>query len=244
MGKILTNNGEVDAPPRVLLVAAHPDDIDFGSSGTVACLRAAGSYVAYCLVTSGDAGDDEMRMSQTELATLRETEQTAAAAIHGVESIHWLRYPDGQVEPSLDLRRDIARVVRIETPDLVITQSPERIWESIYASHPDHLATGEATMRAVYPDARNPRAFPQLLDEGHQPHTVPEVWVGLRQPDLVVDITDTFDQKLAALRAHRSQTEQMDDLEDRLREWGLRIGEAGSLPDGRLGEGYRRIQTA
>jgi len=147
------------------------------------------------------------------------------------------------VEASLDLRREIARVIRQEMPDVVITQSPERVWESIYASHPDHLATGEATLRAVYPDSRNPRAFPELLAEGLEPHTVPEVWVGLRQPDLVIDITDTFDKKLAALAAHRSQTEKMENLEQMLRDWGTRIAEAGDLAEGRLAEGYRKVTT-
>lgn len=224
-------------------MAAHPDDIDFGSAGTVAHLTHLGSEVAYCLVTSGDAGDDDMTVPQSELAALREQEQTAAAAEVGVDTIHWLRRPDGTVTADLELRRDIARVIRIERPNLVITQSPERVWESIYASHPDHLATGEATMSAVYPDSRNPRAFPELLATGHQPHTVPEVWVTTRSPDLAVDISEMFDRKLAALRAHRSQTAKMENLEELLRDWGVRVAEAAGLASGRMAEGYRRVVT-
>lgn len=242
-GKLMTAGGPIDPPARVLVVVAHPDDVDFGCSGTIAHLSRLGSHVAYCLVTSGDAGDDDMTVPQTELAALREAEQTAAAAEVGVLELHWLRRPDGLVEAGLDLRRDIARVIRMERPDVVITQSPERTWDSVYASHPDHLATGQATLGAVYPDARNPRAFPELLGEGWAPHTVPEVWVFSRHGDLVVDITDTFDLKLAALTAHRSQTGKMDDLAGMISDWGGRIAAAGSLPDGRLAEAFRRVAT-
>ena len=164
---IPTSEGPREAPGRVLIVVAHPDDIDFGTAGTVAQLTAAGSHVAYCLVTSGEAGEDDMTVSSTELAEMREAEQAAAAAVVGVTDLHWLRHPDGMVEANLELRRDIATVIRIEKPDVVITQSPFRNLDSTYGSHPDHMETAEATFRAVYPDARNPRAFTsELLGHG------------------------------------------------------------------------------
>ncbi len=245
VAQLLTADGPIDAPERVLVVVAHPDDIDFGTAGTVAALTDAGSHVAYCLATSGDAGDDDMTVTAEELATLREGEQTAAGAEVGVKELHWLHHPDGRVVPSLELRRDISRVIRIERPNVVISQSPERNWDRIYGSHPDHLATAEATMAAVYPDSRNPRAHPELLEEGYEPHTVDKVWVIGMKPNLTVDITDVFDRKIAALRAHRSQTGWMGErLPDMLTDWARERGKKGGLEDGRLGETFRVVSTS
>ncbi len=243
-GQLLTADGYVDAPERVLVVVAHPDDIDFGTAGTVASLTDAGSHVAYCLVTSGEAGDDDMSVSSAELADMREAEQTAAAAEVGVENVHWLHHPDGRVVADLDLRRDISRIIRVERPNVVISQSPERNWDRFYGSHPDHLAAAEATVAAVYPDSRNPRAHSELLDEGHKPHTVDRIWVLGSESNLTVDITDVFDRKVAALRAHVSQTEWMGDrLPKLLTEWAADRGERGGLPGGRLGESFRIVNT-
>lgn len=229
---------------RALVVVAHPDDVDFGSAGTVATLTSAGVDVAYCIVTSGDAGGDGSTHTKEERAEIREAEQTAAAKEVGVSTLSFLRWPDGQVEPSLLLRREIARAIRSHRPDLVITQSPERNYERIYASHPDHLATGEATLRAVYPDARNPHAFPELVREGFEPHSVNEVWISSANPNLVVDITDNFDRKVAALRQHVSQIGDGEGLETRLREWTRKTAKDADLGKGRLAEAYRRIATA
>ena len=225
-------------------IAAHPDDIDFGTAGTMAALTAAGTHVAYCLVTSGDAGDDDLTRSSEELARQREAEQTEAGVMVGVEEIHWLHHPDGMVVPDLTLRRDIARIIRMVKPNVVVSQATEPNWDRIYGAHPDHLATAQATMAAVYPDSRNPRAFPELLDEGHQPHKVTEVWMTGQNPNRFVDITDTFDQKVAALRAHASQTARIDDLEKLLREWSGGTAATAGMDDGRLAEGFRVISTA
>ena len=157
---------------RALCVLAHPDDVDFGSAGTVAAWTAAGTEVTYCIVTDGDAGgfDDTPR---EQMAPLRRAEQTAAAAAVGVTDVRFLGYPDGRLELTLDLRRDISRVIRQVRPQRVLTSSPERFYERIGASHPDHMTVGESTLRAVYPDARNPFAFPELLaDEGLDAWTV------------------------------------------------------------------------
>ena len=118
--KILTANGELDAPDRVVVVVAHPDDIDFGSAGTVAALTAAGTAVSYCLVTSGEAGDDDLSRSSKELAEERQGEQTAAAEIVGVSELHWLNHPDGRVVSNLELRRDISGVIRKKRPDICL----------------------------------------------------------------------------------------------------------------------------
>ncbi|NBV26492.1 MAG: PIG-L family deacetylase, partial [Actinobacteria bacterium] len=215
----------------------------FGAAGTIATLTGLGIHVSYCLVTSGDAGGDASTHTKAERAVIRENEQTAAAAVLGVTDLHFLGWPDGEVEPTLELRKEISRVIRITKPDLILCQSPERNWERIYASHPDHLASGEATMRAVYPDSRNPHSHVELLDAGHEPHTVPVVWVMSSQPTMVVDTTAVFEKKVAALRCHDSQVGHREDLDEMLRTWGETIGKAAGLPDGHLAEGFRPVST-
>ncbi|NNC80965.1 MAG: PIG-L family deacetylase [Acidimicrobiales bacterium] len=242
-----TAAGPREAPARVLVVVAHPDDIDFGTAGTVAQLTKAGSHVAYCLVTSGESGEDDMTVPTLLLADMREAEQTAAASEVGVTELYFLHHSDGLVENGPELRRDIARIIRIEKPDVVITQNPRRNFDSTYGSHPDHLETGEATIRAVYPDARNPRAFcAELLEQGYEPHAVGEVWIHSTEPDLFVDITDVFDMKLRALRSHTSQVAKRDeefDLEKLLGEWGGGLAKQGEMPEGRIAEAFRVLDT-
>jgi len=231
---------------RALVVAAHPDDVDFGSAATIAAWTDAGIEVAYCIVTLGDAGGfDETPREQ--VPALREAEQRAAAKALGVTDVTFLGYPDGQVSVTHELRRDVTRQIRRVRPQRVLTQSPQRNWQRIAASHPDHLAVGEATLCAVYPDARNRFAHPELLaDEGLEPWEVPEVWLmGGPQPEHFVDVTDTFDRKVAALRAHSSQTAHLGDgLEAMLRSWHAANALTGGLPEGRLAEAYQILSTA
>jgi LmbE family N-acetylglucosaminyl deacetylase len=227
-----------------LVVVAHPDDIDFGSAGTIAVLTSSGIEVAYCLVTSGDAGGDDSTHTRQERAAIREAEQTAAALAVGVTDLTFLHWPDGQVESTLALRKALSRVIRQHRPDLVITQSPERNFDRIFASHPDHMAVGEATLCAVYPDARNPHAFPELIEEGCAPHTVATVWIAGYEPNLVVDITDTFPAKIAALRSHVSQVGHREDLDEMMRGWASANAETAGLGAGRLAEAFRVINTA
>lgn len=195
---------------RALVVAAHPDDIDFGAAGTVAHWTDAGVEVTYLIVTDGDAGGFDRDMPRSDMAPLRRAEQTAAAKCVGVEDLRFLGYPDGWLESTFALRRDIARVIRQVRPERVAGPSPERDYERIGASHPDHRAAGDALLDAIYPDARNPFMFPELLDEeGLEPWTVPEVWIiGGPQASHHVDVTEMFDRKIAALRSHASQTGQ------------------------------------
>jgi LmbE family N-acetylglucosaminyl deacetylase len=229
---------------RVLAVVAHPDDIDFGAAGAVAAWTDAGIEVAYCIVTYGDAGGYD-ETPRDEMRVLREAEQRAAAKTVGVHDVTFLGHPDGRVYVTHELRRDIAREIRRVRPQRVLTQSPERNWQRVYPSHPDHLAVGEATLCAVYPDARNPFAHPELLaDEGLQPWTVTEVWmVGGPQPNHYLDITDTFDRKVSALRAHVSQTAHLADLDAMMRGWNTANAAAGGLPEGRLAEVFQVIPT-
>jgi LmbE family N-acetylglucosaminyl deacetylase len=229
---------------RVLCVLAHPDDVDFGSAGTVATWTAAGAEVTYCIVTDGDAGGFDGTPRQ-QMPALRRAEQEAAAATVGVSDVRFLGYPDGRLELSLDLRRDISRVIRQVRPQRVLSTSPERFWDRIGASHPDHMVVGESTLRAVYPDARNPFAFPELLDdEGLEAWTVPEVWLNASpRADHAVDVTDVLDRKLAALRCHVTQTSHSPDLEQFVTDWMRRTGRQFGLPEGRLAESFHVVHT-
>ncbi|MGH3732534.1 MAG: PIG-L deacetylase family protein [Acidimicrobiales bacterium] len=229
---------------RALVVVAHPDDVDFGTAGTIAFLTNHGVDVAYCLVTSGDAGGDDSTDSREERMAVREAEQTAAAKEVGVTNLTFLHWPDGRVETTMALRREIARVIRTHRPQLVITQNPERNYERIFSSHPDHMATGEATLRAVYPDARNPHAFPELIREGFEPFTVDEVWLGGSNPTMVVDITKTFDQKFDALSKHVSQIGNRKGLKKMLRSWSAATAKNAGMKEGRLAEGFRVVATS
>ncbi len=230
---------------RVLMVVAHPDDVDFGCAGTVAGWTKAGIAVSYCLITNGDAGGFDPDVLRSEIAGIRQAEQRAAAAEVGVTDLTFLGYPDGRLCVTHELRRDISRVIRQVRPQRVVSQSPERNYARIYPSHPDHLAAGEATMCAVYPDARNPFAHPELLaDEGLEAHTVSEIWMaGGELADHFVDITDTYDRKLAALQAHVSQTSHLEDLDGMLRGWLAANAKAAALSDGRLAEAFRVVDT-
>jgi LmbE family N-acetylglucosaminyl deacetylase len=230
---------------RVLVIAAHPDDVDFGAAGTVAVWTGAGIEVVYCLVTDGDAGGHDDAVPRAEMAPLRRKEQTAAAACVGVHDLRFLGYPDGRVEATLGLRKDLARVIRQVRPDRVVCPSPERNYVRIGIGHPDHRAVGSAALDAVYPDARNPYAFPELREqEGLEPWTVREVWLsGGPAPNRYVDVTATFGRKIAALRAHESQTGQMDKLEEFLRDRLARIAADGGLPEGHLAETFQVMDT-
>ena len=230
---------------KILVITAHPDDVDFGAGGTVATWISEGHEVVYCLVTDGQAGGSDNTVTRDEVAALRRREQTAAANMLGVTELHWLGFPDGAVVADLNLRREISAVIRIVKPDRVLTQSGERNYNRIYASHPDHLATGEAALCAVYPDARNEFAFPELLNErGLAPHSVPETWIMAGpNPKHFVDTTDVIDKKIAALLCHESQHTDPAGLPERMRGWGQMIAEAGGLPKGRTAEAFLVVDT-
>jgi LmbE family N-acetylglucosaminyl deacetylase len=236
------DNSEIE---RVLVVTAHPDDVDFGAAGTIATFTDAGIEVTYCIVTDGDAGGFDPTVPRSEIPTIRRAEQTKAAEQVGVHDVRFLGYRDGELTVTHDLRRDISRVIRQVRPQRLLVQSPERNWERIQASHPDHLAAGEAALQALYPDSRNPFAHPTLLgDEGLDAWTVPELWImsGPR-PNHYVDVTEQFPRKVSALRAHESQTAHMDDLEGMLRNWLTITAQRGSLGEGRLDEMFQVVAT-
>ena len=229
---------------RALVVTAHPDDLDFGAGGTVAAWSRAGLDVAICLVTNGDAGQLGST-PRAEVTAVRQAEARAAATELGVTDVTFLGYPDSRVAVTLDLRRDIARQIRRLRPQRVLTWAPERSWDRIGADHPDHRAVGEATMCAVYPDAANPNIHPELAaDEGWEAWRTSEAWLMAPvEANSFVDVTDTFDAKIAALRAHTSQTAHDGGLETRLKDTAASAAQRAGLPSGRLAEVFRVFPT-
>ena len=236
---------EEDSARRILIVVAHPDDCDFGCAGSTARWTSEGREVSYCIVTDGDAGGSDRSVSRSAVALLRRREQTAAAAAVGVTDIAFLGHPDGRVQVTIELRRDIVRVIRQRKPDRVVTQSPERNYQRIFASHPDHLAAGEAALCAVTRTRATPsRTWNCSRRRASEPHTVGEVYLmAMAQGDTVVDITDTIDRKLEALRCHASQYDNWDDLAERIRGWAKLNAESNGLGKERSAESFLRVPT-
>jgi LmbE family N-acetylglucosaminyl deacetylase len=222
----------VDGIERGLVIISHPDDAEFTAAATIAKLTRLGVRVDYVVTTDGGKGTEDPAVTPEALAATRMAEQRSAADVLGVTEIAHLGYPDGYLRPTLELRRDITRQIRRFRPDIVITQNPQRRLDlNPYIGHPDHIATGEATLASVYPAARDRLNFPELAtDEGLEPWKVRQVLVsGVEQPNLWIDIADTFDIGLAALRCHASQLAGRDDLEAELRERASLAGEAGGI---------------
>ena len=240
----MADHRPLDEFDRALVVTAHPDDVDFGIAGTVALLTGAGVEVSYCIVTDGQAGGFDRDTPREEIPAIRRAEQTAAAAEVGVDDVRFLGRIDGEVVSDLDLARDVSREIRRVRPDLVLTSSPERNYRFVGASHPDHRRVGEATLDAVYPFARNPFAFPELLaDEGLDAWIVGEVWLlGAPDPDRFLDVTDVVERKLAAIEAHASQVADPEAMRKRVTEWLARTARAAGLPEGRLAEAVKVVR--
>ena len=210
---------------RVMVITAHPDDSEFGAGGTVARFVKDGREVAYCIVTNGNKGSSDRAMTPERLATLRAEEQRNAARVLGVERVSFLGYPDGEVEDTRDLRRDVSREIRRVRPDLVICQNPNRTY-TLGASHRDHRTVGGVVLDCVYPLARDHMAFPELLPE-FEPHKVREVYVmQWNEPHVVNDITDVMDLKLKALACHASQFKDFAAVEARVRQRSKELGAA------------------
>lgn len=229
---------------RVLVISAHPDDVDFGAAGTVATWTAAGIDVTYCVCTDGQAGGFDDALDRRDIPAIRRAEQRKAAGEVGVDDVRFLGRVDGELEVDLALVRDISRVIRDVRPQRVLAQSPERDWQFLGRSHPDHLAAGEAVVRAVYPAARNPYAFPELReDEGLQAWTVHDLWLaGHPTSSHAVDVTDVFERKIAAILAHESQHPDPRQLEPRLRQFLAANAQNHGLPEGRLAEAFHVVR--
>jgi LmbE family N-acetylglucosaminyl deacetylase len=202
------------APGSVLVVMAHPDDAEFSAGGTLARWTGAGARVTYCVCTHGDKGSSDPARDPRQVAEQRMDEQRAAARVLGVEQVIFLGHPDGILQPTLELRREIVRVIRSVRPEAVLCSDPTRRFGPGYINHPDHRAAGEVALDAVYPSARDPLVFPELVEEGLEPHKVGQVFVANPSAyTCLVDISETLERKLEALRQHRSQV-----TDDRLRE--------------------------
>jgi LmbE family N-acetylglucosaminyl deacetylase len=198
-----------------MMVVAHPDDAEFAAGATIARLTNAGKRAVIVQVTSGDKGTTDPSISPEDLARTREAEELEAARRLGVEHVEFLRGADGELVPDIALREKIVRMIRTYRPDVLITHDPFRP----YALHPDHRAVGMASHDAVYPTARDPHYFPEHLRAGLEPHKTAEIWFfGAETPDLYIDVTETFDQKLEALRAHESQIGDGKEAFERVRE--------------------------
>jgi LmbE family N-acetylglucosaminyl deacetylase len=220
---------ETIIPKRVLVIAAHPDDIEFGGAGAVAVWTDAGAEVIYCLVTDGAAGSNDPETIYHELVERRKAEQREAAEIVGVHEIIHLDYPDGTLQPTLELRRDLTRLIRRYKPDRVVIADPTSVLlqnEGFdYINHPDHRAAAEAALYAIFPSAESRPIFPELLEEGFEPHHVDEVYMTITErPNLAVDISKVMDRKLQALISHRSQLDES--VIDMVRGWDKVSGEA------------------
>lgn len=210
---------------------AHPDDADFICAGTVARWSDEGRHVTYVIITNGDKGSDDRDIPSAQLVALREQEQRAAAAILGVHEVVFMGEPDGMLIPDLALRRKLVRVIRTIKPDVLITQDPTSWFIGRdYINHPDHRAAGHAVLEALFPAARNHRFFPELLEEGLEPHKVTEVYVASpREADVFIDVSSSMDRKIAALRAHASQMGDWDP-DDEVRKWNREDGKRADPP--------------
>jgi len=197
-------------PQNILVILAHPDDPEFFCGATLARWARAGHKIVYYLLTCGDKGYNDTTkpedLSADALCAIRHEEQSKAAKTIGASAVHWLDKPDGYLVADLDLRREVVRAIRRLKPNIVVSCDPQTLFATYGINHPDHRAAGQAVLDAVFPAAGNPAYFPELLTEGYPPHTPNEVWCSLsNQANIVLDVTDTWPQKIEALLHHASQ---------------------------------------
>lgn len=212
-----------DRPQRILGVFAHPDDAEFFAGGTLAKWAADGAEITFVLATSGDKGSADPHMTSEKLAEMREEETKQAAEIFGVKDVVFLRHKDGELFPTLELRRDITRMIRLKKPDIVITLDPTRWYSGRGINHPDHRAIGAATLEAVFPTARDRLNFIELeRDEGLDVHKALTVYIaGAVEPNVKVDVTDHIETQVKAILAHKSQIGEPEKMGERIRERSL-----------------------
>ncbi len=224
---------ELPAPARVMSIHAHPDDQEFTVAGTLAKWARAGSEIISVCITSGDAGSNDKtpaHMTKQELARLCEEEQRSACRVLGVNHVVFLNYPDGILQPTVDLRRDLTRLIRQHKPDVVICGDPTvRFYGDSYMNHPDHRVAADVALDAVFPSAGTRFIFPELLTEGYEPHEVKQVFVhGSEKPTTFIDIASSLETKIAALKEHKSQIGDWDPT-DMMKEWAKDEGKEKGL---------------
>jgi len=211
--------GAWENPQKILVILAHPDDPEFFCGATLARWARAGHEINYFILTCGDKGFAETNVNADYICGIRRAEQKAAAAVIGVKSVRFLDLEDGFVVPSIDLRREIVRAIRQSTPDILVTCDPSHLFAGdYYINHPDHRYAGQVVLDAVFPAAGNPFFFPELIKEGLKPHKPREVWVSLTDnPTVMLDVTDTWEIKIQALKEHKSQIGDPKEFEERMR---------------------------
>lgn len=216
----------------ILAIGAHPDDIDIGCSGSVAKWIAEGTQVFYLILTDGSKGSEDAKISSQELTEIRKAEQQKAADFLGVKKVFFLDFVDGELENTLELRKQIVKIIRQIKPTTVICWDPTLYYDEsrMFVNHPDHRISGEATMDCVYPFARNARTFPELLDEGLEPHVVEELLImNFSKANYFVDISGTIDKKLEALACHKSQFTDIKKFTEMIREMNKMVGQKARL---------------
>jgi len=231
-----------EKPQKILVLLAHPDDPEFFCGATLARWAKAGHELVYCLITCGDKGTNDPSISREELCGMRVEEQKAAAAVIGAKRVRFMGYPDGYVVPDLGLRKEITRVIRQEKPDIVVTCDPTTLYGfgGTRLNHPDHRAAGQVVLDAIFPAVGNPMYFEDLrIEEKLEPHQVKEVWVSLSlEPNVILDVTETWETKINALYEHKSQIGEPQKLAERMRE---RHTEDSTLENPRYEERFRRL---
>jgi len=239
-----TETAEKFVPKIVLGVAAHPDDLDFGSAGTFAAWASQGAKIYYLVLTNGNKGSADLAADPKALTELRRQEQRDAAKLLGAEDVFFCDYNDGELMVSMDVKRDIARAIRKVKPDTVITMDPSMLYDEArgFINHPDHRAAGQSALDAVYPLARDHLSFPELYnDEGLAPHNVSTVLLtNFSKQNFFVDITATFDTKVEAIKAHASQVPDLAGMETWMRSIAEQLGAKAGC---QYAEGFLRIDV-
>jgi len=223
---------------RAMVIYAHPDDAEFSVAGTIAMWAKAGVEVTYCMVTNGASGSQDPDMTREKLRDIRYAEQRKAAKVLGVKNVVFLGYEDGYLYPTLEVRKDVARQVRIHKPDVIIAMDPEFRVAGEYVNHPDHIAAGEVALRTINPDASTRQMFPELWrDEKLEPHKPKALFLEtFGDGGTVVDISDTMETKIKALLLHRSQLGP--EAEGFVRDWNKRTGKSAGY---KFGESFKII---
>lgn len=211
-----------DSLKNILVILAHPDDPEFFCGATLAKWARAGHHISYVLLTCGDKGFNPVttpaNITPDELCAVRHEEQRNAAKVIGAEAVHFMDFPDGYLIPDLDIRRRVVREIRRHKPDILVTCDPQNLFATYGINHPDHRAAGQAVLDAVFPAAGNLAYFPELLEEGFQPHMPKEVWCSLTmQPNTIVDVTETWETKLKAILEHKTQVQDPEQLVERFK---------------------------
>lgn len=233
-----------DLQPKVVLgIAAHPDDLDFGAGGTMAQFAENGADVHYVIITDGSKGTERRDVTPTQLSEIREEEQRAAVKIINGKSVSFLGYPDGELEITMDLKKELVRAIREIKPDVVVTMDPSMLYnmDMGFINHPDHRAAGQATLDAVFPLARDHMSFPSLDKDGLKPHKTKTVLLINFTPascNYYVDIADTIETKLAAIQAHSSQVGALDEVRAKVE---LRAQKVGKENGSEFAESFMRI---